>query len=201
MEKKIKIVDMGIDSLGTLGVKAISVVEQPAINVDFVALNEQKPQFVKLQADSKHLLCGALLIPDQLIFRRDDKTNEEFYIRYSSQVIEQVAHNYLKQGKQSNATLEHTDKIEGLTLVESWITCANDKSKDYGFDLPVGTWFGVIKCDNEDVWNQVEQGKVKGFSIEGLFSPVKSQLMSSQLNEEEQLFSDLDALIKEFNAN
>lgn len=193
--ENIKIIDMGIDESGALGVHAISVVEEPAINVDFVALEAEKPRFIKLQEDSKHLLCGALLIPNQLIYRRDDKTNEEYYIRYSKEVIEQVAHNYLKNGFQSNATLEHSADVNGLTLVESWITCANDKSRDYGFDLPEGTWFGLMKCENEQVWNDVQEGKYKGFSIEGYFQPVKQNLSSQNILEE------LEAIIREFTKN
>ena len=76
------------------------------------------------------------------------------------------------KGKQNNATLEHQFDIEGLTLVESWIV--EDKQKDksalYGMDVPVGTWMGAVKVNNEEIWNDfVKSGDVKGFSIEGFF--------------------------------
>lgn len=190
--EKIKVIDMCVDDFGQFGVHAISVVEKPAIQVDFVALNEDK-RFIKLESDEKRMLYGALLIPDQLIYRVDEETNEEYYIRYSSQVIEKVAHNYLKSAYQSNATYEHNAPLTGLTLVESWIVDGqNDKSKSLGFDLKQGTWFGGIKVDNADVWNSVKDGKVKGFSIEGYFVPAKEQMLS----EAEKLLKELDEIIK-----
>ena len=73
---------------------AISVVEEPAIGVDFVALSEQHN--VKFKEDFRGLLYGALLIPDQLIYRRNDETNEEYYVKYSKETIRAIAYNYLK---------------------------------------------------------------------------------------------------------
>ena len=190
---KIKIIDMCVDDFGQFGVHAISVVEKPAIQVDFVALNEDKPRFIKLEADEKRMLYGAILIPDQLIYRVDEETKEEYYIRYSKEVIEKTAYNYLKNKNQGNATLEHAVPIEGLTLVESWLTDGtNDKSKTLGFDLPNGTWFGGIKVDNADVWEAVKDGKVKGFSIEGYFIPAKEQLLSDHA----KLLQELEEILK-----
>jgi hypothetical protein len=80
---------------------------------------------------------------------------------------------YLQNGNQSQSTLEHDKQLKGLTLVESWIV--EDKEKDktalYGLDVPVGTWMGSVKVDNDEIWNDyVKSGKVKGFSIEGYFA-------------------------------
>jgi hypothetical protein len=80
---------------------------------------------------------------------------------------------YLQNGNQSNSTLEHDAQLEDLTLVESWIV--EDKAKDktalYGLDVPVGTWMGSVKVENDEIWNDyVKTGKVKGFSIEGYFA-------------------------------
>ena len=80
---------------------------------------------------------------------------------------------YLMQGKQNNSTLEHQYEINGLSLVESWIVedKVHDKSVKYGMDLPLGTWVGSVKVNNEQIWNEfVKTGKVKGFSIEGYFA-------------------------------
>jgi hypothetical protein len=107
--KKIKVIEYGIDDAGLLGVFCISMVEQPAIGVDFVALSEQHS--VKFKEDFRGLLYGALLIPDQLIYRRNDKTEEEYYVKYSKDTIRAIAYNYLKQNMTNNATVEHAKVV------------------------------------------------------------------------------------------
>ena len=175
--KKIKVIEYGIDDAGLLGVFAISVVEQPAIGVDFVALSEQHS--VKFKEDFRGLLYGALLIPDQLIYRRDDKTEEEYYVKYSKDTIRAIAYNYLKQNMTNNATVEHAKVVEGVSLVETWIIEGeNDKSKNFGFDLPEGTWFGCMKVENDEVKKQIQNKEVLGFSIEGNFAVEKEMYMS-----------------------
>lgn len=179
MNKKIKVIEYGIDDAGLLGVYAISVVEQPAIGVDFVALSEQHN--VKFKEDFRGLLYGALLIPDQLIYRRNEDTNEEYYVKYSKETIRAIAYNYLKQANQNNATVEHAKVVDGVSLVETWIIEGeNDKSKNFGFSLPEGTWFGCMKVENEEVKQQIQNKEVLGFSIEGNFIAEKEMYLSAQ---------------------
>ena len=189
--KKIKVIEYGIDDAGLLGVFAISVVEQPAIGVDFVALSEQHS--VKFKEDFRGLLYGALLIPDQLIYRRDDKTDEEYYVKYSKDTIRAIAYNYLKQNMTNNATVEHAKTVEGVSLVETWIIEGeNDKSKNFGFDLPEGTWFGCMKVENDEVKQQIQNKEVLGFSIEGNFAVEKEMYMSAQ---QPTLIEELEQLL------
>lgn len=193
MNKKIKVIEYGIDDEGTLGVYAISVVEQPAIGVDFVALSEQHN--VKFKEDFRGLLYGALLIPDQLIYRRNDETNEEYYVKYSKETIRAIAYNYLKQANQNNATVEHAKVVDGVSLVETWIIEGeNDKSKNFGFSLPEGTWFGCMKVENEEVKQQIQNKEVLGFSIEGNFIAEKEMYMS---NQEPTLLEEIEQAITE----
>jgi len=192
MNKKIKVIEYGIDDTGMLGVHAISVVEDPAIGVDFVALSDEK-RYVTLASEERKMLYGALLIPDQLIYRYDE-TQGEYYVKYSKETIEKIAHNYFKQNLHHNATLEHESPVVGLTLVESWlIEGENDKSKEFGFSLPVGTWFGGMKVENDEVWNKVKSGEVKAFSIEGMFVPKKEMKMSEQ---QEQWIIELEQMLQ-----
>ena len=192
MNKKIKVIEYGIDDTGMLGVHAISVVEDPAIGVDFVALSDEK-RYVTLASEERKMLYGALLIPDQLIYRYDE-TQGEYYVKYSKETIQKIAHNYFKQNLHHNATLEHEAPVVGLTLVESWlIEGENDKSKEFGFSLPVGTWFGGMKVENDEVWNKVKSGEVKAFSIEGMFVPKKEMKMSEQ---QEQWIIELEQMLQ-----
>ena len=189
--KKIKVIEYGIDEGGLLGVYAISVVEQPAIGVDFVALSEQHN--VKFKEDFRGLLYGALLIPDQLIYRRNEDTNEEYYVKYSKDTIRAIAYNYLKQANQNNATVEHAKVVDGVSLVETWIIEGeNDKSKNFGFDLPEGTWFGCMKVENEEVKKQIQNKEVLGFSIEGRFGVSKEMYLSEQ---QPTLIEELEQLL------
>lgn len=165
-----KMIELILDEDEAIGVEAISVVENPAIESDFIALNKQEIKLAEIDKE-KRLLMGALLIPQKPIYRRNGE--EEYYIFFSKKTVAKASQMYLQNGNQSNSTLEHDAQLKDLTLVESWIV--EDKEKDktalYGLDVPVGTWMGSVKVDNDEIWNDyVKTGKVKGFSIEGYFA-------------------------------
>jgi len=166
-----KIIELIIDEEQENGIDAISIVENPAIEENFIALNKKKEyKFEEVDKD-KRILMGPLLIPNKAIYRKDDK--EDYYIYFTKKTIRKASELFLKEGNQHNSTFEHLYKIDGLTLVESWIV--EDKEKDksalYGIDVPLGTWMGSVKVDNEEVWQDyVKSGIVKGFSIEGFFA-------------------------------
>ena len=153
-----------------IGIEAISVVENPAIEEDFIALSSNVIELKEADKEKK-LLVGALLIPNKPIYRRSG--DEEYYIYFSKDTVLKASQMYLMNGNQSKATLEHDHEINGLTLVESWIVEdeVHDKSRKFGMNVPVGTWMGSVKVNNDEVWNDfVKTGKVKGFSIEGYFA-------------------------------
>ena len=165
-----KLIELILDDDEAIGVEAISVVENPAIESDFIALNNQEIKLAEINKE-KRLLMGALLIPKKPIYRKSGE--DEYYIFFSEKTIEKASQLYLQNGNQSETTLEHKEQLKGLTLVESWIV--EDKAKDktalYGLDVPVGTWMGSVKVENEDVWNEyILTKKCKGFSIEGMFA-------------------------------
>ncbi len=187
------IIELILDEEQDNFVEAISVVEYPAIEEDFVALKSQNFNFAQ-QAKDKKLLIGPILIPNKPIFRKNG--DEEYYIYFSRDTVQKASQLYLKQGMQHNSTLEHEMKIKGLTLVESWIIedKENDKSNMYGMDLPLGTWVGSIKVDNDEIWNNyVKTGLVRGFSIEGYFA----DKVQPKVNEEEELSIELLEEIKD----
>ena len=164
-----RIVELILDEDSVAGIEAISIVENPAIEEDFIALNSQELHLAEVDKD-KQILVGALLVPNKPIYRR--KGDDEYYIYFSKDTIRKASEMYLIKGNQNNSTLEHHYKLSGLSLVESWIVedDVHDKSRKYNMDVPVGTWMGVVKVNNSEVWNDfVKTGKVKGFSIEGYF--------------------------------
>ena len=189
-----KIIELILDEeQDDIGVDAISIVESPAIESDFVALKNQEIKLAEVDKEKK-ILMGALLIPNKPIYRNGGEG--EYYIYFSKDTIVKASQMFLQNGKQSNSTLEHSQALNGLTLVESWIV--EDKAKDktalYGLDVPVGTWMGSVKVNNDDVWNEyVKTNKVKGFSIEGYFA---DKMEAPKENVEEQLSEELLSKIK-----
>ena len=152
------------------GVEAISIVENPAIESDFVALKDQEIKLAEVDADKK-ILMGALLIPNKPIYRNGDEG--DYYIYFSKDTVQKASQLYLQNGYQHNSTLEHNETLKGLTLVESWLVEdeVQDKSRKYGLNVPVGTWMGAVKVNNNEIWQEyVKTNKVKGFSIEGYFA-------------------------------
>lgn len=190
-----------------IGIEAISVVENPAIEEDFIALNSNIIELAEADKEKK-LLVGALLIPNKPIYRRSG--DEEYYIYFSKDTVVKASQMYLMNGNQSNATLEHEHDINGLTLVESWIVEdeVHDKSRKFGMNVPVGTWMGSVKVNNDEVWNDfVKTGKVKGFSIEGYFADrmerpkepiadLQEELSAIEEAEAEFMLSQIKAVIK-----
>lgn len=114
---------------------------------------------------------------------------------------------YLMNSKQNNSTLEHQYELEGLSLVESWIVedKVHDKSVKYGMDLPLGSWVGSVKVNNDKIWNEfVKTGKVKGFSIEGYFADKMErpkELINDELSKEDLMVQEIINIIKESENN
>lgn len=171
-----KFYELIIEDDKLMGVDAISIVESPAIEEQFIALSKQQIQF-KIQNEEKQVLIGAALIPNKPIYRYDEKTGEEYYVYFSAKTIQKAADMYMIKGNQNNTTLEHAETLTGLSIVESWIVedPEMDKSRVYGLEYPVGSWVVMMKVNNKAIWDEyVKEGKVKGFSIEGWFAQRES---------------------------
>jgi len=183
------------------GIEAISIVESPAIESDFVALESQEIKLATVDKE-KRILLGALLIPNKPIYRNG--AEGEYYIFFSKETIVKASQMYLRNGNQNSTTLEHDQTLKGLTLVESWIVESEteDKSRKYGLNVPIGTWMGSVKVNNEDVWQEyVETNKVRGFSIEGYFSDrmETKEKIKEDMSEEKiaaELLSKIENIVK-----
>ena len=169
MAKKIKKYKVGIDS----ETYAISLVDSPAIEEEFVALKkEEDKQQVFLEADTKYMVYGAVLVPDKDIYRNDGE--REFYISFTKESIEKMSQDFMKEYRQKEVTLDHEEAANEVTVVESWIKADlfKDKSVALGLNetLPVGTWFAGMKVNNIETWNRIKSGELRGFSVESLIS-------------------------------
>ena len=193
------------------GVFAISLVEEPAIELDFVWLAKEKNyEPFKLAAvdEEKRILIGAALVPDFPILRKDKEGNE-YYIKFSKETVKRTSELYLNKGNQNNTTLDHAITINGVGVTESWIKEdeEKDKSNIYGIEAPVGTWFVAMKVENGEIWNEyIKTGKVKGFSIEGLFDDklkveaqkLQKKTIEERINESEIPNAVFAAIISDF---
>jgi len=196
------IVELFIDENDEVsGVEAVSVVENPAIEENFIALKNQEFNFAQVDKE-KRILMGAALIPNKPIYRKNK--DSEYYIYFSQATVRKASELFFIRGNQNNSTLEHQLELKGLTTVESWIVeSEQDKSRMYDFNVPIGTWMISVKVNNDKVWQQVKAGEVKGFSIEGNFAekletrpnePIKDDLSKI---EDEYLVEELKELLQE----
>jgi hypothetical protein len=154
------------------GVFAISLVENPAIEANWITLSKQHTIKLATADTEKRILLGPVLIPNKLIPRLDEQTGEEYDIQFDAPVIEKAAQLYMQRQHNNDATLEHADTVEDTSVVESWIVDDPklDKQAVYGLSYPKGTWMVMMKVNNPIIWEDyVKNGVVKGFSLEGLF--------------------------------
>jgi len=177
------------------GIDAISIVEAPAIESNFVALKSHEVKFAKVDAE-KRILMGPILIPDKPIYRKQiiDGELDEFYIYFSKDTVRKASQMFLMKGNQANATVEHELSVQGVCMVETWLKedMEKDKSAIYGMNDPVGTWMGCLKVTNDQVWNDVKDGKFKGFSIEGYFAD------KMKMSKQPSLLDEVVAILTEY---
>ena len=198
-EKTTKIVELVIeDDSEALAIDAISLVSAPAIEQDFVFFGKEKHNLTFAKVDEeKRMLVSPALIPNKQIFRYDPNTDSEYYVYFSPETVRKAAELYLKHNNHHKATYEHQDRVAGVLTVESWIKEGDqDKSKLYGYDLPIGTWFVKMKIENDALWQKIKDGELKGLSIEGYFID-KMQKMSERQPTDEEILKALNEIIQE----
>ncbi|QDP67572.1 MAG: putative peptidase [Prokaryotic dsDNA virus sp.] len=174
------IVELVIDKDNeALAIDAISLVTDPAIEQDFIFFNTEKNNlnFAAVDKDQR-LLVSPALIPYKQIYRYDAKTDKEYYVHFSADTVRQASEAYMVHQNTNSATIQHENKVTGVHTIESWIVedSKKDKSNLYGFELPVGTWFVSMRVNNDDVWQRIKSGELKGLSIEGYFVDRMEQL-------------------------
>ena len=173
-----------------LAIDAISLVTDPAIEVDFVYFNKSKNNLTLAKIDEeKRMLVSPALIPNKQIYRYDAATDQDYYVYFSKETVRLASEMYLKHNNHHKATYQHEEQVDGVLTIESWIKEGDmDKSKLYGFDLPDGTWFVKMKIENEQMWEK------KGLSIEGYFVDKMEQLSKPKFTNENILEALADIL-------
>lgn len=196
---KRKLVELIIgDEYDGLPVEAISLVKFPAIEENFVFFNKgghQKALSLAAIDEDKRTLVGPALIPDKEIPRFDDATGEEYDVYFSQDTVKQASELYMKHNRTNEHTFEHQTPVDNVHVVESWIVEDPnvDKSKTYGMTMPKGTWMVRVQCANDEMWQQVKDGSIRGFSIEGYFIDRVEQMSKrtiGDMTKKERNFAD-----------
>lgn len=171
------------------GVEAISLVEYPAIQENFVFFSENAPQGVVLAKvdEERRTIVGPALIPHKHIYRRDPD-GLEYNVFFSPKTVQQAAHLFLRQSKTHAATVEHRSPIDGVFVQESWIVeePGTDKQQLYGFNLPSGTWMVSMKVENDKMWEGIKDGSLRGLSIEGWFVDKIEKLKTTDMSKQDK---------------
>lgn len=189
MGKKIKKYKVGLNS----ETYKISMVTEPAIEVDYVALKKQDEVEVKLSSDERHICYGPALIPNKDIYRNNGK--QEFYINFTEDSIVKMSQEFMKDYRQHEVNLQHEDEVEDVFVCESWIVedPYKDKANALGFNVEKGTWMIAMKVNNDEVWEKVKNGELKGFSVESAISLEdfsKQNDNNMEINTNEEMFFD-----------
>ena len=173
-----KIFELIIDEEDESGVDQIALVDSPAIQSNWMAFNKQQPIDLKfqIQDEEKRIVSGYFMIADLPIARLDD-AGKVFYVVFRKDTIEKIVNKFMKNGFSSKVNLMHNSNAlaEGVYVIESIIIDSKRgmKAPDWAEKVPDGSWFGSMKVDNEEVWQQVKSGEFRGFSVEGLFAQDK----------------------------
>jgi len=175
-------------------VSFVAMVERPAIQRNWNAFKEN----VKFEiiSEEKRIISGPLMLADTPIFRSDDKLGD-YYITISKDTILKIVQKFFKKGYQANVNVEHNPdyKVEDMVMFESFISdSARGIAPMKGFeDAPDGSWFGSMKVDNDFAWNEVKEGNIKGFSVEGIFEYYKTKVEAKE--QADKIFEEIKKIL------
>ncbi|HEX8517548.1 MAG TPA: XkdF-like putative serine protease domain-containing protein [Bacteroidia bacterium] len=196
-----------------LGLRTISLVEQPAIAYGFLKFSEEEPDKFQLtlsqddqpevfkltlSEDDQMIVTGPVLIPELPIHRFDTKgMGGEFWIVFTAQRIKEVVKKFGKDNLFNKINKEHTPDMINGTLLETWFSKSEN---ELGYDVPIGTWFASYQIEDREYWNEyIKTGKIKGFSIEGKFKFVPKskalEVKQSAIDVDELMFNEVKEVI------
>lgn len=153
------------------GMFVVSLVDDPAVERNFLAFNDNKKVLsYSIANEEQQKVFGLIMSCDTPIYRRDEK-GFEYYITYNRKTIEMMAEKYFKMGLQNNVDTMHNFELEeGITLTQMFIKDSSKGVNPLGFeDVNDGSLFAEYHIENADVWNAIKEGTFKGFSLAGQF--------------------------------
>ncbi len=200
-QEKIPVYELTMDDIDFDAITAMSIVDFPAVEKDFMKFakkNKVKFEFGKADVDKK-IITGVALIPDKKIYRFD-MMKGEYEVFFSAETILKLSQKFLKEHKQSSVTVQHEYNANNIYIFESWIIedGENDKANALGFkDLPSGTWMISMRIENNEIWEQIKNDELRGFSIEAYVSTILTDLEKQVFEEDVKELTDNEIMIKE----
>jgi len=189
-----------------LGMKAISLVDKPAIESEFISFNKQtKPQLVKFVDKKKRIVCGLALIPEKLIYRIDEETGEEYMGYFSAETIETIMSKFMlesTEGTTLDVNFQHNseDKAEAH-LIESYILRNEDlvtAVKNMGIEEAcIGAWFVGYKFESEEGFDKAIEGQFTGFSVEVM---LQRKLKLNNNKNKKNIMGKINKIVDKFKA-
>ena len=175
------------------GVFAVSLVGNPAMEGNFIALSKNNIE-LKVIDEERRVVVGLALEPEKRITRVKD--GKEFKVWFSSETIAKTQEVYMRNLNANNVNEEHKKPIKGATVIESWIVESekHDKSNLFNLSAKVGSWILMMKIENDEEWASIKDGIYLGYSIEGHYSGFE-QLQSKEVSADEKLLNELRELL------
>jgi|694.fasta_scaffold46812_3 hypothetical protein len=182
MEKKLPVYQIEIDENDeTTGVDFISLVDEPAMELNWLKFNKEVKLEFKADKDKK-LLYGVFIVPDKMIYRNDDRMGE-YYTYFSKDTIEKIVKKFNKNNFNKNINFQHGDNRVNGFVVENFITSPMLKA-DFGFEIPEGSWVGSVYIEDDNFWqNYIKNGDLNGFSVEIISKLQKIDMVENEFAE------------------
>ena len=182
--EKIEVFELVIDIDDESGVTAIALVDQPAIESNWMAFSQQTEYKFAVKDEEKRIIEGYFMVADLLIPRIGEH-GEKFFVKFSAKTIEQIREKQSRLGLNNNFNLMHDPNqiAEGVFMLDN-IIIDNERGKvaPKEFEkVPNGSLWGSAKVDNDIIWEQVKDGTFKGFSVEGMFKQLEPVSMDEDL--------------------
>lgn len=170
-DAELPVFELLVDDTDETGMRLISLVDKPAIGVEGMAFSELNvEEYMFKNIEDKQIIVGPLLIPDIKIKRKDNDGNLYFGVM-SRDTIMKMVEKFLKLNDNKLINIDHTSTIcKSAYIQQNWFIedSIYDKSRLYGYKLPVGTYFLVVKIDDKVEWDEyVKAGGLYSFSMEG----------------------------------
>ncbi len=183
-----------------LGMTAVSLVHDPAIEADFMHFKKHEPVMIELENEEKRIVSGPAILADTPIYRR--MNGEEFLVVFTKDTIREIVHKYMKNNYGNIVTINHNgeESSSAATIIESYFVDHGNGpfpafwEKNNETTLPDGSWYVTYKIEDDNLWNQIKNGQVKGFSIE-LFAGLEAAF-EKKMTEDEELEKALEGTLE-----
>ena len=179
------------------GMYFISLVDDPAVECDFLAFEKVQNLNFKVENEEKRIVTGLVMPADRPILRQD--YNGLYYILYDRETINAMAERFLAMGIANNVDTNHNFEVEdGVFLREMYIKDSERGISPVGFeDVEEGSLVATYHILNDEVWDKVKAGEFKGFSLAGIFAEQEFNAVEDDITDEE--YEEIMGIISQLN--